>query len=165
MDVRRRTDDDLDDLEQLTAHVRAADDYPTYLPGDDYRRFLTRPAPLVAWVAEQGGRICGHVGLVPTMSPLAMQLLHDAGIVGAVGAVARLLVDPDARRQGVGRALLRTAEAEAVAQGRAAVLEVLESSHAAIVLYRRAGWIELGRASLTLPDGRQLDEVVFSASR
>ena len=49
MVVRRRTDVDLDALAQVVARVRAADDYPTYLPGDDYHRFLTRPEPLEAY--------------------------------------------------------------------------------------------------------------------
>jgi hypothetical protein len=50
----------------------------------------------------------------------------------SVGAVARLLVDPNVRRRGVARALLQTARSAAVAHQRIPVLEVLESSHAAI---------------------------------
>jgi ribosomal protein S18 acetylase RimI-like enzyme len=161
--VRRRTDGDLDALEQLTGRVRATDDYPTYLPGDDYRRFLTRPAQLAAWVAELEGRICGHVALNPEASPAVMRVLRDAGIVGDVGVVARLLVDPDARRRGVARELLQTARAEAVSRRRAAVLDVVESAHAAIAMYRGAGWVEVGRTSVVLPDGRELGELVFAA--
>jgi hypothetical protein len=44
------------------------------------------------------------------------------------------------------------------------VLEVVESQHAAIALYRRSGWGEVGRTSLSLPDGRDLSELVFAAS-
>ena len=72
--VRRRTDDDLAALVQITARVRATDDYPTYLRGDDYNRFLTRPESLEAWVAERDGRICGHVALNAQVSPGAMQV-------------------------------------------------------------------------------------------
>ena len=161
--VRRRTDGDLDVLEQVTARVRAADDYPTYLPGDDYRRFLTRPAPLAAWVAELDDRICGHVAFSARSSPAVVGVLRDAGITGEVGVVARLLVDPGTRRLGIARELLHTARAEAVAQQGAAVLDVVESSHAAIALYWSAGWVEVGRTSLLLPDGRQLRELVFAA--
>jgi GNAT superfamily N-acetyltransferase len=163
VEVRRRTDGDLDVLEQLTARVRAADDYPTYLPDEDYRRFLTQPAQLAAWVAELDDRICGHVAVNPESSPAVMRVLRDAGIAGNVGVVARLLVDPDARRRGVARELLQTARAEAVAQQRTPVLDVVESSHAAVAVYRSAGWVEVGRASLVLPDGRELRELVFAA--
>ncbi len=162
--IRRRTDRDLDALERITACVRAVDDYPTYLhDDDDYRRFLTRQASLAAWVAELDHRVCGHVALNPESSPAVMRVLRDAGIVGAVGAVARLLVDPAARRRGVARQLLQTARDEAVAQHRAAVLDVLESSHAAIALYRRAAWVEVGRTAVLLPDGREVGELVFAA--
>ena len=165
MVVRRRTDVDLDDLAQVVARVRAADDYPTYPPGDDYHRFLTRPEPLEAWVSEWNSDICGHVALNTQPSPGAMQVLHDAGIVGPLGAIARLLVDPAVRGRGIGRALLQTARSAAVTQHRLPVLEVVESSHAAIALYRRSGWVELGRPSLALPDGRELRELLFAIDR
>jgi hypothetical protein len=45
------------------------------------------------------------------------------------------------------------------------VLEVVESSHAAIALYHRSGWVEVGRAALALPDGRELRELVFAGDR
>ena len=159
--VRRRTDDDLAALVQITARVRATDDYPTYLPDDDYHRFLTRPVSLEAWVAERDGRICGHVALNAQTSPSAMQVLRDTDIDGPIGAVARLLVDPDFRRQGVAGELLQTVRTAARSQQRAPVIEVVESSHAAIALYRSAGWVELGQTTLSLPDGRELSELVF----
>jgi ribosomal protein S18 acetylase RimI-like enzyme len=94
-----------------------------------------------------------------------MQVLHDHGIVGPLGAIARLLVDPDARGRGFARALLQTARSAAVTQHRVPVLEVVESSQAAIALYRRSGWVEVGRASLALPDGGELRELVFVIDR
>jgi GNAT superfamily N-acetyltransferase len=165
MVVRRRTDVDLDALAQVVARVRATDAYPTYLSGHDYHRFLTRPEPLEAWVSEWDARICGHVALNAQPSPGAMQVLREAGIVGPVGAIARLLVDPDARGRGIARALLGTARSAAVTQHRVPVLEVVESSHAAIALYRRSGWVEVGRTALALPDGRDLRELVFASDR
>src|SRR6478735_4001422 len=39
LSIRLRVDGDLDGLERIAARVRAADDYPTYLPAADYRRF------------------------------------------------------------------------------------------------------------------------------
>lgn len=162
--VRRRTDDDFAALVQMTALVRATDDYPTYLPDDDYHRFLTRPESLEAWVAERDGRICGHVALNAQTSPGATQVLRDTDIDGPVAAVARLLVDPDFRRQGVAGELLQTVQTAAQAQQRTPVIEVVESCHAAIALYRSAGWVVVGRTTLSLPDGRELSELVFATS-
>lgn len=165
MIVRRRTGVDLGALAQLGARVRAADGSPTSLPGDDYQRFLTRPKPLAAWVAECDARLCGHVALNSQPSPGATQVLHDAGIVGPLGAIARLLVDPDACGLGIARAMLQTARSAAVRRHRVPVLGVVESSQAAIALYRRSGWIEVGRTALALPDGRELRELVFTGDR
>ena len=94
-----------------------------------------------------------------------MQVLRDADIDGPIGAVARLLVDPGFRRQGVAGELLQTVRAAAQSQQRTPVIEVVESSHAAIALYRSAGWVELGRATLSLPGGRDLSEVVFATKK
>ena len=150
--VRRRTDVDLDALAQVVARVRAADDYPTYLPGDDYHRLLTRPEPLEAWVSEWNSDICGHVALNTQPSPGAMQVLHDAGIVGPLGAIARLLVDPDVRA-GVSPERCCKRRNPRRSEASPPVLEVVESSHAAIALYRQSGWVELGRTSLALRTG------------
>ena len=163
--VRWRTVEDFAALVQITARVRATDDYPTYLPDDDYHRFLSRPESLQAWVAERDGRICGHVALNAQASSGVMQLLRDAHVDGPIGAVARLLVDPAFRRQGVAGELLQTARAAAQSQQRTPVIEVVESSHAAIALYRSAGWVELGRTALLLPDGRVLSELVFGTDQ
>ena len=107
MVVRRRTDVDLDALAQVVARARAADTYPIYLPGDDYHRFLTRPEPLEAWVSEWDARICGHVALNAQPSPGAMQVLHDVGIVGPLGAIALAAGRSQRPRgRGIARALL-----------------------------------------------------------
>jgi GNAT superfamily N-acetyltransferase len=93
-----------------------------------------------------------------------MEVIRQAGIVGAIGVIARLLVDPDVRRQGIARALLQTARAAAVSQNGVPVLDVVETDHAAVALHRRSGWVELGRVAVSLPEGRELHELVFAAS-
>ena len=57
-----------------------------------------------------------------------------------------IAVDPDARRQGAGRALLARFEAEARARNATtAFLEVAEDNAPARALYAAAGWRETGR--------------------
>jgi GNAT superfamily N-acetyltransferase len=61
--------------------------------------------------------------------------------------VAKMLVHPDARRQGLGERLMRAAESEALRAGK--TLLVLDTaSDIAARLYARCGWIEVG----TIPD-------------
>jgi GNAT superfamily N-acetyltransferase len=90
-----------------------------------------------------------------------MQLVGDDGIEGEIVFVARLLVDPSVRRQGLGARLLEHARQAAIARGGRPALDVVLTASAAISLYRAAGWREIGRTVLNLPDGRELEELVF----
>ncbi len=67
----------------------------------------------------------------------------------AIAGEAELLTiatDPDARRQGIGRACLDAYEAEALARGAAlSFLEVAEDNAAARALYMAAGYAEAAR--------------------
>jgi GNAT superfamily N-acetyltransferase len=72
------------------------------------------------------------------------------------------MVDPDARRGGVGRALLDQARRVAVDSGHVPMLDAVDTPAAAgaIALYRREGWEEVGRVKFTLVDPH-VDELVF----
>lgn len=76
--------------------------------------------------------------------------------------VARLLVDPGARRAGIGRKLLGHARRAAVDSGYVPVLDVVNTptAAAAVSLYRRDGWAEVGRVSFDLVNPK-IDELVF----
>lgn len=68
--------------------------------------------------------------------------------------ILTLAVAPEARRQGVGGALLASALARAVAGGAAAMfLEVSVANAAARALYAAAGFTEAGRRRRYYPDG------------
>lgn len=98
-----------------------------------------------------------------------------AGIVGTVQIVldqpenqphradlSKMLVHRRARRQGVGEALMRAAEAAAREAGK--TLLVLDTASAdAERLYQRTGWQRVGTIPgyALLPDGRPCDTVVF----
>jgi ribosomal-protein-alanine N-acetyltransferase len=75
---------------------------------------------------------------------------HDgfvlARVAGDEAEILTLAVVPDARRRGIGAALLReTAGCARVMGARTMFLEVSESNAAAIALYTRAGFREAGR--------------------
>ena len=62
-----------------------------------------------------------------------------------VAGIQKLMVDPPARRAGIGRALLRRAEQAARAHGRRVAMLDTRAGSAAEALYRAEGWAELGR--------------------
>lgn len=161
MAVRARVAEDLDALVGVARRVRDLDGYPAFLPGGDFYRFLTRPESLAAWVAESDGSVVGHVALNSQSHPAAMAVVRDAGIAGEVGVVARLLVDPLARAQGIGALLLQEARVEAVRRGRIPVLDVVASSTPAIGLYLASGWKELGRCRFEISGHEPIEEIIF----
>jgi len=94
---------------------------------------------------------------------------HDAGfalgrVVAGEAELLSLAVAPEARRQGLGRALLAHFEDEAATRGaRRAFLEVAEDNGAARALYLAAGWRESGRrkAYYRRPDGPACDALIY----
>jgi GNAT superfamily N-acetyltransferase len=105
---------------------------------------------LAAWLE---GELVGTVQLVLDMPP---NQPHRAD-------VAKLLVDPKARRAGVGRALMRRLEQTARGIGRRLlVLDTLQGD-AAEALYRGMGWNEAGVVPgfALLPDGSHGATVFF----
>lgn len=165
LQIRRRQDADLDQLETVARRVQSSDRYPIYLPDGDFRRFLTQPASIAAWVMTDEDRIVGHVALNDATSEPVMLAVDHLRDDRPARYIARLLVDPNTRRTGSGRALLEHARREAVAEGCLPVLDVVDIPTAApaIALYRADGWQEIARVSIELGD-LQLDEIVFVGS-
>lgn len=162
MEIRERRDDDLDQLFTVAARVKAIDKYPVFLPDGNLARFLTRPTPVAAWVAVRADEVVGHVALNPETSILVMRLVADLMSERGAIYVSRFLVDPAVRRQGVGRRLLEKARRSALDHGHVPMLDVVDTptAKAAISLYRREGWKEVGRVSFELKD-TEIDELVF----
>jgi ribosomal-protein-alanine N-acetyltransferase len=159
--VRRRSDGDLDQCEQIARLVHDLDGYPPHLPSE-LRRFIDSPDAIAAWVAENRDRLLGHVALHPTSSPEVMALASAA--TGqqpeGLGLVARLFVSPAARRNGVARSLLLVATAEAEARGLRPILDVGTHFDAAISLYERCGWVRAGIVTVRFRD-MALKEFVY----
>jgi GNAT superfamily N-acetyltransferase len=150
--VRPRTDDDLDALQRVAEAVQEVDGYPPYLPGE-LRDFVTNHA-IAAWVVEVDGDVAGHVALHRHSSGPVMALAAEATGRPAedLGVVARLLVHPDVRRRGAGRALLGAAAGGAGERGWWPVLDVGVRFAGAIALYERCGWTRAGRVTVTFSD-------------
>ena len=81
--------------------------------------------------------------------------------------VARLLVDPTSRRNGVGRLLLEHARMAALAAVRSPFLDVVDTptGAAAISLYRDAGWDEIGRVRFRSSETRWSTNSIFCGPR
>ena len=146
MQVRPRRYSDLDACEQLMRAVHENDGYPRRLPSD-LRGFIVWPSAIRAWVADVDGAVVGHVALRATGSREVMNLA--ASVIGIApewfGVVARLVVSPTVRRQGVGRSLLETATEHAAAVALTPILEVTTNLRAAIDLYETCGWLRMSR--------------------
>jgi len=84
--------------------------------------------------AIEHGRLVGTVSLLPA-SPQNQPHRADIG---------KMLVHPDARRKGVGEALLAAAEVEARRIGRSVLVLDTVTGSAAERLYRRIGWQVVG---------------------
>jgi GNAT superfamily N-acetyltransferase len=121
--------------------VHRSDGYPTYWP-DDPARWLSPRAMLGAWVAEDDGRIVGHITLRAGTADASAAVWSDAtGLLPEqLASVTRLFVSRDRRGAGVGGALLDAACTEAATRGLRAALDVVETNHDAIRLYEQRGW-------------------------
>jgi GNAT superfamily N-acetyltransferase len=86
------------------------------------------------WIARDGERVAGTIGLVLPALPNAR---HRA-------EVAKLMVRPSARGRGLGRALLSTVERSAAEQGFSLLILDTETGSPAERIYQSAGWTECG---------------------
>lgn len=89
---------------------------------------------LGVWIARDGERVAGTIGLVRAPLPNAR---HRA-------EVAKLMVRPTARGRGVGRSLLAAVEEWAAGSGVTLLILDTETGSPAERLYRAAGWTACG---------------------
>ena len=94
-----------------------------------------RSGERIVLVALDGAQVVGTVQLMPAPQP---NQPHRADI-------SKMLVHSRARRQGLGEALMRAAEVEALARGRTLLTLDTVSDSAAERLYARLGWHSAGR--------------------
>lgn len=163
--IRPREQQDLGRLKMIAGAVHATDGYPLYTPDDDFLGLLDTPEAITAWVAVVDGEIIGQISLHSRSSTQVMALAVDQLGVASdqLGVVARLIVDPSSRRVGVAKALLDTAEQDAVDRGLVPILDVVDRFAPAIALYERQGWKRLGTVSINLADDTTINEHVYAA--
>jgi ribosomal protein S18 acetylase RimI-like enzyme len=99
-----------------------------------YWKGVLEPGVLM-WVAAMDGRICGTVQL---------QLARKANAAHRA-EVCKLMVHPSARRHGIARALMQTAERRAVEESRSLLVLDTREGDPSNLLYRSLGYIEAGR--------------------
>jgi GNAT superfamily N-acetyltransferase len=161
--IRLRTDGDVDACVRMAEVVHERDGYPAYV-ATGLRDFLVTSDALEVWVAEDDGQVIGHVALhghtIPAVLDIASQAVGRP--VSGLGVVARLLVDPEARQHGAGEALLEVATAKSWALGLWPILDVCSRFSAAIALYERQGWRRVGQVDLVFGDV-ELEELVYVA--
>jgi GNAT superfamily N-acetyltransferase len=131
--IRARADADLEACVAFLRTVHETAGYPVNWPADP-DAWLTPPDALGSWVATADDRVVGHVALT----------LSGPGAV----LVERLFVDPKETGAGLGRRLLDHCVSVAAERALDLSLQVADNCHAAIRLYRRAGWRETGIAPI-----------------
>ncbi|MEU8227195.1 GNAT family N-acetyltransferase [Kribbella sp. NPDC048915] len=147
MRIRERDDGDLDSCVGVLRAVHERAGYPINWPADPCG-WLTPPGRLGCWVAVSDGQVVGHVVLTATAEGVEVE---------------RLFVDPGATRQGIGRRLLDHCVRAAAELGLPLALEVADNGGAAVELYRRAGWSEVGRTPIDWGRDRAAELIRFAA--
>jgi len=151
---------------RLLADVHREDGYPTYWP-DDPVDWLSPRRMLGALVAEERGRIAGHIALAAVASGRPAATWSEAAGVPTAGlaSISRLFVAHDARGAGTGAALLEAACIDAERRGLRAVLDVVETNRDAIRLYERHGWRRVHSEPWSEARGEQLTLHYFVSAR
>lgn len=148
LSLRLRRPADLDALLVLLQQVHEQDGYPVRAEAVSAAWLTAAAKPgqptlpeLGGWVAVDGARVVGHVGLHPAAGP-CLPLWEAVAPSASLAVVSRLFTDRSV--QGAGTDLLSYAVGEAGAIGRRPVLEV-DAEGQAYSFYVRRGWRDVGR--------------------
>lgn len=144
--------------------VHASDGYPVEGVGEP-EAWLTPPGMINAWVAMKSGVVIGHVAINRPVDAWAATLWIDQSGESAsdVAVLSRLFVVPEARKMTAGESLVRAALGYARTRGIRLVLDVLAKDVAAIRLYTRLGWKNIGSAAHAYGAGEQAEALCFVA--
>ena len=155
VEIRLADHDDDQALAAIDRAVWSPRSSPGPRPADDRPFFDARTAPGDVLVGLVDGRVAGYATLAPaTPLPSGAHVLTLNGVA----------VEQQARRAGVGRALVAAAAAEARARGaRRLTLRVLADNEPARRLYESLGFVVEGEQRQEfLLDGRYVDDVLMA---
>ncbi|WP_328581432.1 GNAT family N-acetyltransferase [Streptomyces sp. NBC_00370] len=146
--VRPITDDDVTGAAKALVEVHATDGYP--VEGVEDPEAWVRPSGVVqAWVAVADDRVVGHVAITRPQGEDAVALWRERSAEDdeSIGVLARLFVVREARKRATGEALMRAAMDYAADHSMRLALDVMTKDSAAIRLYERLGWQNIGEAT------------------
>lgn len=154
--IRPRRPADVPHLARALLEQQPTSGYPHRNPlPHPAEQFILRSGVLAAWVADVDGRPVGHIA-ISTPPDSQTVASGDADVVrrwmeahhrpsDGLGEVGIFFTALSAWGTGAGTALLETAVAALRERGLAPCLDVTPTSTAAMRLYRRTGWQDVGR--------------------
>lgn len=161
--IRPRGPDDLDAAAAVLVEVHASDGYP--VEGvDDPHGWLSPPGLLAAWVALLDDCVVGHA-LVTTPKPGDAAVdawVSQGGHISQTAVGGRLFVAPAGRGQDLGTRLAQVLTDWAADNGYDLVGDVMEKDEAALHIYRRIGWRQIGTAMHDTGQNTQVPALLFA---
>lgn len=157
--IRTRSPEDLPALKRALEDVYNTDGYP--VEGTSKAdSFISPDGALHAWIATQGGLVVGQIVLISGSAVAQRELIvgksgHRAalqawidrgGSIEHTALAARLFVRKSARSTGLGAELVLAACKWASVNNLRIVINVLDKDHAAIRLYEKLGFRQIGEA-------------------
>jgi ribosomal protein S18 acetylase RimI-like enzyme len=160
--VRPITDDDVPGAAAALVEVHATDGYPVEGVAEP-EAWIRPPGVLEAWVAEQEGKVVGHVAVMRPQGEGAVDLWREKSGEDEerIGVLARLFVVREARKHAVGEDLMTAAMDYARQRSLRLVLDVMAKDTAAIRLYERLGWQHIGQVTHHFGAGQQIPAMCY----
>ncbi len=162
--VRERLDSDIAEASKGLIRVHARDGYPVEGVSQP-DAWLTPCGMINSWIAIRSGIFIGHVAISRPAGEQAVSLWIEQSGESAdkIAVLARLFVVPEARNMAAGESLMGAAADYARLRGIRLVLDVLAKDEAAIRLYTRLGWRNIGSAVHPFGVGQRAEAFCFVA--
>ncbi|MEV8333352.1 GNAT family N-acetyltransferase [Streptomyces niveus] len=144
--------------------VHSTDGYP--VEGvEEPEAWLCSADVMAAWVGDLEGTIVGHVAVMHARDEdaVSMWMQRSGEEKSQIAVLARLFVTKGARTHAVGERLMRAAMAYGRECELRLVLDVMTKDIAAMRLYERLGWFEIGKTSHPYGRGQSIEAVCYAA--
>jgi len=161
--TRPRDPSDLAAAAAALVAVHQADGYPVEGVDNPYA-WLSPSGMLAAWVGVLDGAVVGHA-LVTTPKPGDAAVdawTAQGGDVSRTVVGGRLFVSPEGRGHDLGTRLAQTITDWAADQGYDLVGDVMAKDQAALHIYRRIGWQQIGTTMHDTGQGTKVPALLFA---